>query len=204
MAKHASSYLSAKFVTRDKPEIKGKGIFATATVHKGELIAIFGGLVYEWADFQKLSAQSRSLAIQVEDQFFLTAGNISDADYVNHCCNPNAGFSGQIALVALRTIHEGEEACFDYAMSDSLPYDEFDCACGAKNCRHKVTGNDWKLPELQKRYTGYFMPYIQRKIDKANAKSTVLQPSEKQKLRSRRTSEVIKPKIMTGSKAVKK
>jgi hypothetical protein len=35
---------------------------------------------------------------------------------------------------------------------------------GAKNCRKTITGNDWKLPILQKRYNGYFSNYIQVKL----------------------------------------
>ena len=74
------------------------------------------------------------------------------------------GLIGQISVVALRDIYPGEEVCFDYAMSDSVPYDEFTCACGELNCRGRVTGNDWMLPDLQARYAGYFSPYLQRRI----------------------------------------
>ena len=83
---------------------------------------------------------------------------------LNHSCNPNAGLSGQICLIAMRDINVGEEVCFDYAMSDSSDYDEFECHCGAPNCRKKITGNDWKLLELHKKYEGYFIPYLQRRI----------------------------------------
>lgn len=55
--------------------------------------------------------------------------------------------------------------CIDYAMCDSTPGEEFSCSCGSAICRHIVTGDDWKLPQLQKRYAGYFSPYLQRKID---------------------------------------
>jgi hypothetical protein len=40
------------------------------------------------------------------------------------------------------------------------------CNCGAKNCRGIVTDNDWKLPDLQQRYDGYFQWYLQEKIDR--------------------------------------
>jgi hypothetical protein len=50
-------------------------------------------------------------------------------------------------------------------MSDTMPYDEFECGCGQPTCRGKVTGNDWQKPELQKRYAGFFSPHVQRKID---------------------------------------
>ncbi|WP_345325886.1 SET domain-containing protein [Candidatus Villigracilis proximus] len=68
---------------------------------------------------------------------------IGEGDYVNHSCNPNAGLSGQIGLVAMRDIEIGEEVCFDYAMSDTMPYDEFNCGCGAYMPR-TVGGNDWQ------------------------------------------------------------
>ena len=84
---------------------------------------------------------------------------------MNHSCNPNAGLQGQITLVALRNIAAGEQICFDYAMSDAHPDFYLDCACGTPQCRGKVTGNDWMIPELQERYKGYFSPYIQRQIE---------------------------------------
>jgi uncharacterized protein len=65
----------------------------------------------------------------------------------------------------MRDIKPGEEVCFDYAMSDTTPYDEFECGCGSLNCRGHVGGNDWQKPELQKRYAGYFSPHVQRRID---------------------------------------
>jgi hypothetical protein len=105
----------------------------------------------------------------VEDRHFLVPRPIGEGDYVNHSCNPNAGLSGQIGLVAMREIEPGEEVCFDYAMCDTMPYDEFECECGAANCRGVVTGSDWQRPELQKRYAGYFSPHVQRRIDEFKA-----------------------------------
>jgi hypothetical protein len=105
------------------------------------------------------------LCLQVEDRHFLVPRPIGEGDYVNHSCNPNAGLSGQIGLVAMRDIKIGEEVCFDYAMCDTMPYDEFDCGCGSANCRGHVSGNDWQKPELQKRYAGFFSPHVQRRID---------------------------------------
>lgn len=165
MSEHLSTYLSPKMQGRPRADGNGNGIFAIAPLKKGELVAVFGGVVYEYDTFVTLPEIERTLCIQVEESHFLVPRPIGEGDYVNHSCNPNAGLSGQIALVAMRNIHPGEEVCFDYAMSDTLPYDEFACGCGAPNCRRKVTGNDWRLPELQKRYAGFFAPHVQRKID---------------------------------------
>ncbi len=165
MSKQPSSYLSTKLEGRPKADGNGNGIYSLEPILKGELAAVFGGVVYEWDAFIHLPDLERSLCLQVEDRHFLVPRPIGEGDYVNHSCNPNAGLSGQIGLVAMRDIKIGEEVCFDYAMCDTLPYDEFNCGCGSANCRTKVGGNDWQKPELQKRYAGFFSPHVQRRID---------------------------------------
>ena len=165
MSKQPSSYLSSKLEGRPKANGNGNGIFSLEQIRKGELIAVFGGVVYEWDAFIHLPDIERSLCLQVEDRHFLVPRPIGEGDYVNHSCNPNAGLSGQIGLVAMRDIKVGEEVCFDYAMCDTMPYDEFECGCGSKNCRGQVRGNDWQKPVLQKRYAGFFSPHVQRRID---------------------------------------
>ena len=163
MSPRPSSYLSPNLQAR--PKADGYGIFAREPLAKAELLAVFGGVVYPWDAFMALPERERSLSLQVEENLFLAPDKIGEGDYVNHCCEPNAGLSGQIALVAMRDIRPGEEVCFDYAMSDTTPYDEFDCECGAVHCRGRVTGDDWRIPALQERYAGYFSPYVQRRID---------------------------------------
>jgi hypothetical protein len=169
MSKQPSSYLSSKLEGRPKANGNGNGIFSLEPIRKGELVAVFGGVVYEGDAFIHLPERDRSLCIQVEDRLFLVPRPIGEGDYVNHSCNPNAGLSGQIGLVAMRDIQVGEEVCFDYAMSDTMPYDEFECGCGQPTCRRKVTGNDWQKSELQKRYAGFFSPHVQRRIDEKHA-----------------------------------
>ena len=169
MSKQPSSYLSSKLEGRLKADESGNSIFALEPIKKGELIAVFGGVVYEWETFIHLPDRERMLCLQVEDRHFLVPRPIGEGDYVNHSCNPNAGLSGQIGLVAMRDIKIGEEVCFDYAMCDTMPYDEFNCLCGASTCRGRVGGNDWQRPELQKRYAGYFSPHVQRRIDAQRA-----------------------------------
>ncbi len=175
MSKQPSSYLSSKLEGRPKADGSGNGIFALNTINKGELVAVFGGVVYEWDAFIHLPDRDRSLCIQVEDRHFLVPRPIGEGDYVNHSCNPNAGLSGQIGLVAMRDIKIGEEVCFDYAMCDTMPYDEFECKCGQGNCRDSISGNDWQKPELQKRYAGYFSPHVQRRIDNLRAEQRALE-----------------------------
>ena len=74
-------------------------------------------------------------------------------------------------LRAMRAIAPGEEICYDYAMSDGSPYDEFECTCGTPDCRRQITGEDWRRPDLQKKYAGWFSTYLQRRIDQLNHRS---------------------------------
>lgn len=166
----AHSYLSPKAEARSLPEKGGYGIFARQAFTQGELILVWGGIIYTYEQYLQAPEHRRPHFVQLEEGLYLGTpyDNPEPADYMNHACSPNAGFAGQIALVALRDISAGAEICIDYAMCDGSPYDEFDCACGTPECRGRVTGNDWSLPELQARYAGYFIPYLQRRIDRQN------------------------------------
>jgi hypothetical protein len=128
------------------------------------LIALWGGDILHRDQLHTLTAEQISLGVQVDEDLYLISYDAGPGDHINHSCNPNAGLEGQIKVVALRDIAVGEQVCFDYAMSDGSPYDEFECFCGSPQCRHYITGEDWRLQDLQERYHGYFMPYLQKRI----------------------------------------
>ncbi len=160
-----SAYFSPKLCVQSHPGKGGHSVFARAPIAAGELLVVWGGGVVTGAELATLTARERRHSVQVEENLYLAPiGPPEPGDYVCHSCDPNAGLSGQISLVALRDIAPGEEVCYDYAMSDGSDYDEFDCACASPLCRGRVTGDDWRRPELQARYAGYFSPYLQRRI----------------------------------------
>ena len=149
---------------------KGLGVFATADIPAGTTVAGFGGHVVERAEFDLLAEDLRTHSLQVDDRLYLVSlPPFAPADYVNHSCEPNCGIVGSLLLVTMTDVVEGEELCFDYAMTDTNDYDEFVCACGTPSCRRLITGGDWKLPELQERYRGYFSAYITRRIAQTHA-----------------------------------
>lgn len=163
------SYVSQKVELR-KSKI-GKGLFAKEKIDKGELVIDFStgsgtilkvGEPYE----KKLFADGYDYMVQISDkEMFAATTNeeLEDADFINHSCAPNCGIRGSLQIVAMRNIEPGEEITFDYAMTESTKY-SIKCGCGAKSCRKLVTGDDWKIPELQKKYCGYFSDYLQTKI----------------------------------------
>jgi hypothetical protein len=165
-----TSYISPKLEARPLPEKGFYGVFAREPVAAGELLAMWSGVIYRYDELETLEPIVVSRSVQVEDEMFLIPIKHGEpGDFFNHSCNPNAGLNGQIGVVAMRDIAAGEEVCYDYAMSDGSPYDEFDCHCGEPMCRHRVTGDDWRLPDLQARYNGYFSPYLQRRIERERA-----------------------------------
>lgn len=147
-----------------------RGLFANRRINEGEVVVVFGGQALTLAEVQRLPPKRRKYALQVEDGVFLYSEHDGPGDWVNHSCDPNVGFDGQVVLVAMRTIEAGEEICFDYAMSDTADYDQFPCTCGARGCRKFVGKDDWQSPELQERYQGYFAKHVLREIQRRNRK----------------------------------
>lgn len=167
MTRLIRSHLASTLEARPRPEKGGYGIFAHTHTPAGTVLIVWGGSIVDRDGLERVPEEVRRFSVQVEENLYqVSLEGPDDADYLNHSCDPNAGFDGQIVVVALRDIEAGEEVCVDYAMCDGSPYDEFDCACGAAGCRGRVTGNDWRRPELQARYKGYFVPYLQRRIDR--------------------------------------
>ncbi|MBI2758998.1 MAG: SET domain-containing protein [Chloroflexi bacterium] len=166
MAGKFYSHLSPKLKSDSHADKGGCGVFAVEPVKKGELLVMWGGRIITEDEVDPAMPDFTQRVLQIEEGLFLFSMDMESADCFNHSCDPNAGFTGQIGLVAMRDIEAGEEICFDYAMCDGTHYDEFDCSCGHPHCRGRVTGDDWARPDLWERYAGYFMPYLQRRIDR--------------------------------------
>lgn len=163
------AYLNPKLHGAPHPEKGGWGVFAHTPVEAGELLMVWGGHICSRVELEQLPDPFKIRSVQVDEDHYLVSPSTNDpADFINHSCDPNAGISGQISVVAIRDIDLGDEVCFDYAMTDSTSYDEFECQCGAANCRRQVTGDDWMLPGLQERYRGYFSTYLQKRIERLN------------------------------------
>jgi hypothetical protein len=157
-----SSWFDPRLEIRVSP-IHGNGVFATAFIYAGEQIAIAGGIVYslqEWRTGKLQLNPDRCCESQIDDDLFLAAP-IEDMDYFfNHSCDPNM-WSG----IARLDIRPDEEVTTDYAMHIfSENYCLAPCRCAAPLCRQHITGNDWMRPDLQRRYSGHFPTFIERRL----------------------------------------
>ena len=97
-----------------------------------------------------------------------TAVPVEVAD-LNHSCEPNVGWAATGELVAMHDVAGDTELTTDYALHVDDPTLVLMCHCETYRCRQVIEGNDWQIPQLQKRYAGFFAPAVQRRIDEAAA-----------------------------------
>src|SRR5262245_37555013 len=161
-----ASYRSPKTVVR-RSRIIGRGLFADATIGKGEIVCVKGGHLLTKVEFANHKSAANEADLQIADDLFLAP--VTEAEFedvmmfLNHSCEPNVGVQGQIVFVALRDIVAGEELTLDYATIDQ-DSEPMACRCGAVACRGVITGEDWKKPELQQKYGSFFAWYLLEKI----------------------------------------
>lgn len=164
-------WIDRRLVLR-KSAIEGVGTFAIERIPAGQLLILTtGGLVLTVED-------RRSGEIQLEAEMYNEESLPDDQSivtpkvfhyYINHCCEPNAvdlSRSPNITqYIAWRTIQAQEEITTDYGIIGASIER---CMCKSSLCRGQVTPEDWRLPELQQRYRGYFPWHIEHKIQQAN------------------------------------
>lgn len=148
--------------------IQGRGLFARVAIPAGEVVAVKGGAIMDFAAFARVRDQVSPAEIQIEDGLYIAPRSADEVEAnilcLNHSCDPNLGVRGQITFVTIRDVPPGSELTIDYAMIDGDPLGRMDCSCGARGCRKLITGDDWRLPSLQRRYAGYFSRYIEDRI----------------------------------------
>ena len=146
----------------------GNGRFATHNMKTNETIAILGGLILTEGEYQQIRKRFDFVSgvlidkdIKLHQINFISDNNGS----LNHSCNPNASFSGQISIKTIRSIKAGEELFIDYstiADQDLVLFE--DCQCGAENCRKYVTCKDWLSPSFRMGRDFYFSYYLSELI----------------------------------------
>jgi len=95
-----------------------------------------------------------------------------NSEYKNHSCDPTTWhqIDDDTVMTARKDIHPGDDVTYDYCTTETENSKHvakgWKCICGAKECRGRLTGVEYKDPELQKRYARRWAQYIQEKIDK--------------------------------------
>lgn len=167
-----SSWFSPKTEKRAS-SIQGRGLFARDAIAAGEIVAVKGGVIMDAAQLANIRTEITPAEIQIEDGLYIAPRCTQEVEAnilcLNHSCSPNIGVRGQITFVAMYGIPPDAELTIDYAMIDGGADERMECFCGAPSCRRVITGGDWRLGELQRRYRGYFSRYIEDKFASGGA-----------------------------------
>jgi uncharacterized protein len=158
----ADCWLHPHLEVRPSP-IAGEGLFATAPIPSGTVVARLGGRLVTWAELDELFADPAipyvdTIAADGDLHLVLPPGRPIGKS--NHSCDPNLWWTAPYTLAARRDLLPGEEVTSDYATSTAAPGFSLECRCGTPLCRGRITGTDWKRPDLQDRYGDHWTPAL--------------------------------------------
>ena len=111
------TWISPKAVKGAPSAISGRGLVATEPISRGEVVAVKGGHVVTEEQLRALPERLQNSDIQITDDLHLVA--LTDDEYeavmlfINHSCEPDVGFAGNVVLVAMRDVAAGEELTTD-------------------------------------------------------------------------------------------
>lgn len=132
-----------------------------------------GGHVMTVARCRRLPKPLRCFPTHISDNLLIGRVPLDEpeepGEFVNHSCDPNCGMRDQLAIVTRRRVRAGEAITIDYAMCMTSSVLDMECRCGTRLCRGRIRGGDWRRGELQRRYRGCFVAYIERKIRASRA-----------------------------------
>jgi uncharacterized protein len=160
-----TSWISWKVTIRSS-NIEGKGMFANADINKGETVVIWGGNYVSLNELKQTDTTNKLVMQWDDDLYSVDDKGDDDSYFINHSCDPNIWMIDAFTLVARRDIPTNIEITADYALweADEEYVSRWQCVCGSTLCRRWVTGKDWRIKDLQTRYSGHFSPLINKRI----------------------------------------
>ncbi len=138
--------------------LKGLGVFALRSFHKGEFIfRRRHGRVVSRRQQARLSAEDRRHLTELD--FDRSAVLLPPGCYLNHSCDPNAMRSG-VKVFAWRAIRKGEEITIDYRLN-AFGSERSRCLCGSRSCTGTLANSFFALsPGRQLSYLSYAPGFI--------------------------------------------
>jgi hypothetical protein len=161
----------------------GCGLFASEPIRASETLLIWGGASYTDAVGAQEAVRSGKAVMQWDTGAYSVEIDDDDDDdpafMINHGCDPNVWMQDAFRLVARRDIAAGQELLADYALWEtSEPYvASWECHCGSPMCRGRITGRDWRRPDLRERYRGHFSPVLEERIARVEASAQEPRPA---------------------------
>lgn len=143
----------------------GCGVRARTSIAKGEVCGYLSGKLIR---FQESTSTEGSNSVQVGPDLYVLPK--FPMLYMNHSCNPNAGLSHDLSLVAIRDIHLDEEIVIDYSTTMFEKHFTMDCLCKEPVCRQVIEDFDLLPEALQQHYIdlGIVQSFISEQYDARN------------------------------------
>jgi uncharacterized protein len=165
----ASCWLHPSVEVRPSP-IAGRGLFATADLPARTVVSRLGGRLVSTAELTRVIATADhyvdTIVVSADRHLLVAPG---ENRFGNHSCDPNLGWVDEYTLATMLDVSAGQELVSDYAMSTADPDYVLRCHCPSYRCRQMVEGSDWRIPQLQARYQGWWVPYVQSLVDAVSA-----------------------------------
>jgi SET domain-containing protein len=124
-------------IIRSSP-LHGAGVYATATISKGQRVLEYTGPRLTKAQCDYLYSDTELTYLFGMDDGKTVIDGFGMAAFINHSCDPNCDtdeIKGRVWVTALKAIQPGEELTYDYNLYDGEPGEHAPCYCNAKNCR---------------------------------------------------------------------
>ena len=167
-----SIWIDDRLVVR-RSRIEGRGLFAQEPVSAGTVVIRLGGRLVTSDELEALIAAADADpdapyvdAITVTEDVHLVLPSGTRVHFANHSCDPSLWHIGPYEIAARRDLQVGDETTVDYATHSGADGFAMRCRCGSPVCRGQVTSQDWRLPELQRRYYGHWVPALAQCIDR--------------------------------------
>ena len=173
--KKVSSWFKEVLLEIRPSDIDSTGVFAVQGIEKGRVVA--EGIhdddyddIVSWQDFDNISPVTQKkimdFCIGTPEGFIppedFDFNKLSIEWYINHSCDGNIGFNDDGDFVTIKQIISGEELTYDYGLAESNQKFSMKCNCGSSNCRHLITGNDWKDSEFRKKNLNHMLPRLRK------------------------------------------
>ena len=88
--------------------LSGRGVFATEAIPAGHVVAVKTGHVVNRNEVWRLTDTIGDQALQIDDDLYLSPRTSDEVEQtsirMNHSCNANVGFRGQVIYVAMKNI----------------------------------------------------------------------------------------------------
>ncbi|MCC7303847.1 SET domain-containing protein-lysine N-methyltransferase [bacterium] len=149
--------------------VAGFGLYATKNFKTNDLVLDLENLPHRLSSTTQVKRLSREEKEKLygssfhitKNLFYVPAKYPEQWQPINHSCDPVLWFEKEtLTLIARKPIKIGDRLSIDYGTIFSEEISSFDCYCGAKVCRKRISGADYLL-DTMKKFVGHKSPYIE-------------------------------------------